>query len=259
MKKTTVTIVLLAILLVATQPGKIRAGIVASVVEGISTEPTQILNNIELMGINIAEWTEVAQQLEQLAHEAEMIEHQLTNLQHLGYHPQDFVNSLQDLSDVVEQGQVLSYASQNINALHSQMFPGYNTYRYQNLTPSLMQQRYQTWSQQNRDNVTTALQAVNIHEETLMDEESRRITLQQLSQYAIDGNLEALQVANDLASEQTDSLHKLRQLIMVNTQLQANYMANEIDEEDLDKANWEKLSTSTPPIIGDESNTLSNW
>ena len=245
MKQYKIATLILAALLLSARPNQAEAGIVGSVVEGIATEPTQIMNNIELGGINISQWLEIAQQLIQLEHEVEMINNQLKNLETYGYQQLPFINELEDLSDVVEQGQILSYVAQNIDAQFASKYPGYVNYRWQQLTPAVMRQKYQNWSLQNARNVKTALRAAHVQEETILDEKTRLREIQWLSQSS-DGRLKAIQAGNMVSLEMADSLLRLRQLVMVNSEMHANYMANEQDKEDMDKAKWEQMSTAAP-------------
>ena len=234
-----IAIALLTILLVTAQPGKIRAGIIWSIISGISTEPTQIMNNLELLGINNAEWTQVAQQLEQLAHELAMIENQLKNLLTLVDVPLAFINTLEQLSQVVQQGQILSYTALNVDAQYANMYPGYAVYRNQDVSSAVLRQKYVDWSQHNMDNIKAALKASGIQEQTILNEQKRLNTIVDLSKSA-EGRLQAVQAGNLIAAEQVSSLQRLRQLVMTNNQLMANYQAKEQDKEDLDAPKWEQ-------------------
>lgn len=254
---TKIATLLLPILLVL-HPGKIEAGIAASIIEGIATEPTQIMNNIELVGINISELLEVYQQLEQLAHEVQMIENQLKNLLQLADDPLALINSLKQLSDVVQRGQVLSYVARNIDEQYANMYPGYSVYISQDLSTSALKQKYKSWSQHNLDNIKAALKACNIQEDTILNEEERLETIVELSKNA-EGRLQALQAGNLIAGEQVRSIQRLRQLVMVNSQLQANFQAKEQDKEDIIAAKWQQLTEGESSVVGNESSIVDDF
>ncbi len=224
---------------------KIQAGIIGSVIEGIATEPTQIMNNIELTGVDLSDYTQVIQQVRQLAHEVEMINNQLKNLETLNNNPTATITTLEQLAQAVQRGQILSYASSNIDSQYAHLYPGYAAYRNQNLTPAIIQQRYTAWDQGNANNIKDTLHAAGLQEQTIFSERQRLQTITAMSRTA-HGRLQALQAGNLIAAEQTTSLQRLRELVMTNMQLQANYQAQQQDRRDVERAQWQQeIGTET--------------
>jgi P-type conjugative transfer protein TrbJ len=145
----------------------------------MATEFTQILNNLELVGIDSTEIEALAQQADQLMNEATMIENQLKNLRTLDNNPLAMINALERLSNIVQQGQIVSYAAQNIDALYAHMYPGYTTYLNQDISSAVLQQKHLDWSQRNTDNIKGTLKASGIQEQTLLNEQDRMDTILQ--------------------------------------------------------------------------------
>ncbi len=235
---------LVLLLAVLTNPSTTRAGFIYSFIVGLSTEITQIANNVELFGINLAQWEEVAQQVVQLEHEVVMIENQLKNLETLVDTPLPMINTLEDLSNVVQRGQVLSYAAANIENQIKNMHTDFAGHMATEVTPQYLEQQYIDWGNRNRDNITAALNASGIQEETIVDERARLETIVEMSKTS-EGRLQAIQAGNLIASEQVESLQKLRQLIMTSQQFHAN-------DRDIDNDKAEVRRAAFTQGVGDE-------
>ena len=216
-----------------------------------ATEFTQIANNIELV-------MQLAQQVEDYANQVEQLNIQLQNLEHLSERPMEAINTLQQLSDIIGQGQVVSYAAMNANQQLAELFPGYGEYKNQELTPAVIDQRYQEWSGQNKDSITAVLDGLGIQNNTLGQEDQNIDTLIDMSRSS-NGNLQALQAGNLIAAEETKSLQRLRQLLMANSQLQANYMASEQDQRDLTRAKWNQLIGEEETNTADAESILNDF
>ncbi len=237
-----------------------KAGIIADIYEGISTEVTQLANNVELISTDIGQWKEVTQQVTQLEHEVEMITNQLINLEKLAEDPLSavpLVNTLEQLDEVVKKGQVLSYASSNLDADFSKLYPGYETYISQALNSQTMQQKYKGWSQSNMMSIKDALDEAHLQNMTMNNERERLNTLETMSQ-TVDGRLQALQAGNLVAIEEAKSLQRLRKLVADNNQLHANYMAEEQDRKDIENAKWQQLQGEGDAVPGAGENILND-
>ncbi|MBU0966887.1 MAG: P-type conjugative transfer protein TrbJ [Proteobacteria bacterium] len=224
----------------------------------MATEFTQILNNLELVGIEGTEIEALAQQAEQLMNEATMIENQLKNLRTLEDNPLAMINSLERLSDIVQQGQIVSYAAQNIDALYANKYPGYSTYLNQDLSSAVLQQKHLDWSQSNTDNIKATLKASGIQEQTLLNEQGRMDTIVNMSKTS-EGRLQAIQAGNLIAAEEVASLQRLRQLIMVNNQHMANYQAQQQDKEDVNAAKWQQVTGGATTVLGNERSIINDF
>ncbi|MCJ7601928.1 MAG: P-type conjugative transfer protein TrbJ [Desulfobulbaceae bacterium] len=224
----------------------------------MATEFTQILNNLELVGIESTEIEALAQQADQLMNEATMIENQLKNLRTLDNNPLAMINALERLSNIVQQGQIVSYAAQNIDALYAHMYPGYTTYLNQDISSAVLQQKHLDWSQRNTDNIKATLKASGIQEQTLLNEQDRMDTIVSMSKTS-EGRLQAIQAGNLIAAEEVSSLQRLRQLIMVNNQHMANYQAQQQDKEDVNAAKWQQVTGGATTVLGDERSIIDDF
>lgn len=210
---------------------------------GGALEITQILNNTELGGLNGTAASQLARQAEQLVHEIEMIENQLLNLQNYTNNPTALVNTLTSLSQLIQQGEVLSYAGLNLDSQFTSLYPGYTTYKGMGtITPTFIKNQFTSWNQQNQDSILATLKAANLQEATMFNEESRVATITQMSKDSV-GALQVAQAGNLLASEQAASLQRLRKILMDQSQLHANYYALEGDKDALKKSKWEQMTT----------------
>lgn len=247
-----------SLLIPSINPPTVKAGAIYSFIVGLATEETQWANLGQLLGINISDFTEVVQQVEQLAHEVQMIENQLQNLLKLGGSPEAIINTLEQLASVVQQGQILSYAAADIDDQYTNLYPGYDVYRTQDISADALHQKYSTWSRHNMDNIKAALKAAGIQQETITNERDFIHALEQQSEDA-EGRMQVLMAGNRLAAQEGESLLSLRELVMTNSQLLANWMAKEQDDEDIERAHTEQVMSATLPVLGDESNILDDF
>ena len=250
MRVNKITAALLVSLLVV--PPTVKAG------GADATEFTQLLNNIELGELNGTELSALARQAQQLLNETAMIQNQLKNLVTLEDNPVAMVNALKQLSNIVQQGQIMSYAAQNVDALYANMYPGYSTYLNQDISSAILQQKHLDWSQRNTDNIKATLKASGIHEQTLLNEQDRLDTLVGMSKTS-GGRLQAIQAGNLIAAEEVASLQRLRQLIMVNNQHMANYQAQQQDKEDVNAAKWQQVTGGATTVLGDERSIINDF
>ncbi|MFH1216517.1 MAG: P-type conjugative transfer protein TrbJ [Pseudomonadota bacterium] len=239
-------------------PPTVKAGGGGSSVSGVATEVTQLLNNLELAGLHSTELSALAQQSQQLLNEAFMIQNQLKNLLTLNNNPLAMINTLQQLSNIVQQGQIVSYAAQNIDALYANMYPGYSTYQNQDISSAILQQKHLDWSQSNTDNIKATLKASGIQEQTILTEQDRLDSIVSMSQTS-EGRLQAIQAGNLIAAEEVASLQRLRQLIMVNNQHMANYQARQQDKEDVNAAKWQQVTGGATTVLGDERSMINDF
>jgi type IV secretion system protein TrbJ len=192
-----------------------------------ATEMTQIANNMELV-------TSVAQQAEQLANELNMYQNMVTNLANI---PSQVWTSVQkdldSVANVVQQGEAISFAQQNIATAFQAKYPGYT--QANDFTKS-----YQSWSASALDGLNEALQAAGLQSQQFTTEEAALNQLRSMSQSSV-GRMQAIQVGNQIAVEQVAQTQKLRELVMAQTQSQSNYLAAEKSEKDAQQAEVEQL------------------
>ncbi|MES2758095.1 MAG: P-type conjugative transfer protein TrbJ [Pseudomonadota bacterium] len=190
---------------------------------GGSTEITQLLNNVELVGQSAQMYLQVQQTLQQVV----MAKQQLQNL--LAAPVQNWGQAQQDLAalaDLVTKTGALTYASGNIDQLFRQKFPGYA----RTAGNSNYGAKYQGLVQSQLDGLNSALQAAGLQSSQFVNE---RAALQQIQGISAgsQGSLQALQAGNMIASQTIDQLQKLRQLTMSQMQAQNSYLAGQAQQQ----------------------------
>lgn len=233
-------LIALLVIGISTPTQKTHAG---GTISGFATEVTQILNNIELAGLNLTQIKALANQAQQLVNEALMIEMQIKNLLVLADNPLALVNSLTQLSSVVERGQILSYVASNIEGDYQTKYEGYTTYETNGITSDEIIQKYTDWSQDNEDNIIAHLESAGLQEETIENEEARVAAILLMSQSS-EGRLQAIQAGNQIAAEQVRGLQRLRKLMLDQAQFNANFAAIEKDKDDVDLVKWREVTSA---------------
>jgi len=212
---------------VTINPPAARAG-----VPGVfATEYTQLLNYVELVGALEKQVMMVENQLTQIAN---MTKQGITiNNQLFGMIGSDIAN----LRQIVNTGEALSYTMSNMDGAFRLRFPGYST-------STNYGQSYQTWSQTSLDSTLGALNAAGLQNSQFDSDTALLQTLQQQSTSAV-GRMQALEVGNQIAENQSEQLMKLRQLMMADMQSKASYQGSLVQAEATRQANSDAFFGST--------------
>ena len=188
-----------------------------------ATEYTQLLNYVELVGALEKQVIMVENQLTEIA---DMTKHGITiSNQLFGTVGSDIAN----LRQIVNTGQALSYTMSNMDGAFRLRFPGYST-------STNFGQSYQTWSQTSLDSTLGALNAAGLQNSQFNSDTAMLQTLQQQSTSAV-GRMQALEVGNQIAENQSEQLMKLRQLMMADMQSKASYQGSLVQAEATKQAN----------------------
>lgn len=195
-----------------------------------ATEPTQILNNLQLVA-------SYAQQANQTVTQIQQYQTMLKNLlnmtpsQMLGevagklWNDNNMSTAFKNLSTIVSAGQKISYTLSNQDQYFKNLHPGYGSvWDFQNA--------YRNWSDNTLNSIQGALQVVSAHMDDFSNEQSMIQQLQQRSQSA-QGQLQALQAGNEVGVAMVGQLEKLRQLQMAQMQSQNQYLAAQVDKENM--------------------------
>jgi P-type conjugative transfer protein TrbJ len=196
-----------------------------------ATEYTQILNYVELAG--------------QLEKQVLMVENQLNQLADMAKHGITITNQLfgtvasdiNNLNQIVKTGQSLSYTMSNLDGSFRLRFPGYSS-------STNYGQSYQTWSQTSLDSTRGALNAAGLQNSQFNSDEALLKTLQGQSQSAV-GRMQAIEVGNQIAENQSEQLMKLRQLMMADIQSKAAYQGALVQAEATKQANSDQFFGQT--------------
>src|ERR1700744_67648 len=194
--KTTSAVGMIAVMGTATIcPAPAHAG-----VPGVfATEYTQLLNYAELVG--------------QLEKQVSMVENQLTQISDMTKHGLTITDQLfgtvasdiANLRQIVNTGQSLSYTMSNMDGAFKVRFPGYSS-------TTNYGQSYQQWSQTSLDSTLGALKAAGLQNSQFDSDAAVLKTLQNQSTSSV-GRMQALEVGNQIAENQSEQLMKLRQVL----------------------------------------------
>jgi type IV secretion system protein TrbJ len=206
---------------------------------GCATEATQLLNNAQLAQQAAQQAQMIQQQLQQLQQAIAQTSLLQTNTQ--AAPSQLWGNAstlLQQLQNVVQQGNAISYASANIDSRFRQTYSGYQP------TPNYSQS-YQNWSSATLDSIRTALNAANLQSQNFATEEGLVKQLQTLGK-SNTGQMQAIQTGNMISIELVQQLRQLRQLNMAQMQAQNNYLAASQTTAATNQANQDRLFNNIP-------------
>jgi P-type conjugative transfer protein TrbJ len=219
-----------------------------------ATEPTQILNNVELGIISAQEVQAVAQRVTQIANQIQQIQNMLTNTlpipnQVWGQIQQEIAPLLQ----VVQQGQAIAYTMANVDQQFQVRFPDYNNWMNANFGAQNFMQSYRQWYTTQRDAISGALQVANLQAGQFQNENQVMAQLNAMGNSA-QGRMQALQVGAQIANQQVQQLQKLRQLVMSQMNMQANYLAAEAAKDAAKQARAERFwGTDRGTQVGDSA------
>ena len=232
------------LMLVPTSPS--YAGTVMG--NGGALEITQQMNLAELLKIaydTMKSVSVVKAQLENMQQQGEQL---------IGEHWGSTFTSLTKLSQAVRQGESLAYSLSSIDEVYRRKFPSFESYLSQQPSwdGSFYADKYNEWSQTNRDTIASAMAAVGMQAEDFVSEEVTMQLLQDMSSSSV-GRMQTIQAGNQIAAQQVRQLQKLRQLMMLHLQTQSNYQAWQSDKESMQAAGREKFFTEpSRAVVGDE-------
>ncbi|MFA1030091.1 TrbJ protein [Pseudomonas syringae pv. helianthi] len=149
---------------------------------------------------------------------------------------------LKNVANIYNRSQSLGRQIQNMDSQFNTAFPGFQSYLNQaaNSTEVPARERYQKWSEQNRDSVKAALEAANLNTSTFESEDTQLDHMVARSQSAV-GRMQAIQAGNEIASQNVQQLQKLRDLLATQINMQGNYMAEQGDRKAASEAAEQKF------------------
>jgi P-type conjugative transfer protein TrbJ len=209
------------------------------------------------------EWTQLANKVtmvQQLAQQAQQLQTEVGQLQNMQLNTQVAPNqvwgtAVQDfnqLTSLLQQSQALASTAGNLDQQFATRYGTYTTYLTGKLTANDWKSKYSQWSKEATDNALYTMKGLGLQSAQMQDEQALMQQLQGLSG-STQGRMQALQVANMMAAQNVDQIQKLRQLMMMQLQMQANYVAMQQDKEAAKEANRENLYSNwknTPDTDG---------
>lgn len=234
------TFTLLGIALLA--PGSIaRAGAVIG-----ATEPTQIMNNFQLLASYVEQAQQTVTQINQyqamLRNLERMTPSNLLDAQARRlWQDQNMTKTFLGLRNVVIGGQTVSYSLANIDTQFKKLHPSYASYGQ----GYNYNQAYANWSDTTLGSVRNALALVTAHSDAFVAEEGMMSELQAKSQSA-SGQLQSLQAGQQISMAMVGQLQKLGQLQMAQAAVQNAYVAGDQSRRDSTSAALKAIANQAP-------------
>ena len=209
------------------------------------------------------QWTALASKVvlvEQLINQGKQLENEVSQLANMvtntkavpnmiwGTATQDF----NQLNSLLSQSKSLAYTAGNLDQQFAARYGTYPQYLSENMTASDWQSKYAEWSKEGTDNALYAYKGLGLQASQLKNEQAMMQQLQSMAGTA-EGRMQALQIGNMMAAQNVQQLQELRQLMMMQLQMQADYVAMQQDKEAAHEANRTNLYTnwkSTPDTDG---------
>lgn len=197
-----------------------------------ATEPTQILNMIQL----VMSYVEQAQQTATQMKQYETMVRNLMSLSPSGalnqnarqlWQDQGMVQVFSNLRKIVVDGQSVAYTMGNMDTQFKKMYPGYGGFG----SGTDFFKSYQGWSDNTLGQVKNAVGMVTAHSENFATEEGMVQELMNASNSA-QGQLQAVQAGNQIGVAMVGQMQKLRQLQMAQMQAQNAYIAGQQSRSD---------------------------
>lgn len=219
---------------------KISQGADAVMCVNCGTEWTQLLNKAMMA-------KQLANQAVQLKTEIGQYQDMLTNSKGMptqlwGRAMQDF----QQLTGLMQRSKSLAYSARNLDGQFAARYGTYNSYLSKKMGNADWQNKYAQWSHEGTDNTLYAMKGLGVQATQLQNDQALLQRLQTMAGSA-EGRMQAMQVANMIAAQNADQVMKLRQLMMMQLQMQANYLALQQDQAAARQASREKLYRTWKP------------
>lgn len=232
-----------------------------------ATEFTQILNNGELIALGGQNAEQIANQLTQITNQVEMINNQISiyenMLQNTLSLPQqvwgEVEQNLGQLQDIVQQGQAIAFSMGNLDDTLQQRFESYANFTANGLpSEDTFSTMYQTWSDTNRDTISSTLKAAGYTAAQFTTEEATMQKLRAHSQSA-EGQKQALQVGHEIAAQQVEQMQKLRGLVSQQMTMMGTWYQSEQTARDHTKAASDEFFKSPSVTSGSGQDFKPQW
>lgn len=211
-----------------------------------------------------SEYTQLANKLtmvKQLATQAQQLKAQLSQLADMTTNSKtvgtqiwgNTVGDFKQLQNLLSKSRSLANLMGNLDGQFASRYGTYTSYLNKKMNSATWQGKYAQWSDQAYDNTLYTLKGLGLQANQMQNDQLVMKRLQQMSGTA-EGRMEALQVANMLASQTADQIYKLRELGILQASMQAEYLAQQQDKDAASRAAANKMYNFTPlPYRGGQS------
>ncbi len=217
-------------------------------VTGQATEWTQLANNAELVSLVGQSAEQVNNQIRQISQLAEQIQNQMSiyqnMLQNTAQLPVHIWGQVEDdlkrLQSIAGKGQGVAFSMGNIDDVLKQRFQSFSQLRTNLPDGQSFSSSYQNWSDTNRDTIANTLRAASLTARQFASEEATIATLRSMSETS-DGQMKALQIGHQIATQEVAQLQKLRGLVSQQMVMMGTWYRSEQTQRDLAQARREKF------------------
>lgn len=256
----------LAITMLASAAMSLPADVHAGAVTGQATEWTQLLNNSELLALTGQSAEQIKNQVTQITQLVEQIQNQLkiydNMLQNTAQLPTriwgQVENDLNQLRDLVNQGEGIAFSMGNLDDVLKQRFQSFGEFKTGLANGETFSSIYQSWSDTNRDTIAASLRAAGLTADQFSSEESTMAQLRNASESA-DGQMKALQIGHEIAAQQVAQGQKLRGLVSQQVTMLGTWLQSEQAAKDLAQTRREEFFNSTAPSTSGGQTMEPRW
>jgi P-type conjugative transfer protein TrbJ len=205
------------------------------------TEWTQIANNLELVA-------QLEQQVAMVQQQINQYRLLLTNTNPLNSHVwSNAIGEIRQLTNILDRAKSLSFTTGNLAGQFAKKYGDYKGYVAQKIGDQALNAKFRQWSEDMNSAVLTSLEAAGLQQQQIEGAEDNYLRHLEGEATTAEGQMQALQVGNQVAIALARQMQKLRTLIATTMQLQANYMQMRMDREAAQGAAWRNF-TKKPAI-----------
>ena len=152
------------------------------------------------------------------------------------------LGEIKKVTALLKKAKSLSFASANLDSAFAKKYADYKAYGAQTLDDDAFDAKYQQWSEDTGESVLATLKAAGLQAEQIEGAEDAYLRELEGRAETIEGRMQAIQLGNQIALATARQMQKLRQLMLINLQLQANYIQQRMDRNTMEPAAWHKFT-----------------
>lgn len=198
---------------------------------------------------------QLARQAEQLQTQLRSYEQQVRDGLSLPQHLfGDVARDIAAVNQVFQQAKGLAYTASNLDEIFAQRYGSFDSYKQAGVGAAQLQDKYRQWNAESSSTVLQTMRALGVQSQGMASEQDLLRQLQSQARSA-QGHQQTLAVGNELAAENVAQMQRLRQLLMLQVQLQAQALQIEADREAVSAARNREFfgTTGTPPTYTGET------
>lgn len=208
-----------------------------------ATEMTQLMNNAELIGIGKLEMEQVGLQVDQLKAQLDLVQGQLKAYENMIQNtlnlPEtvwgDVTGTLGELRSVYEQANTLAMKGAQLDEFLKRGLVDDPLFAQSGYSRDAYAERYDDWVERSQSALEATLQAGRVTMEDVQSE-ARMIERIQDQGRTVNGQVEAIQVGNELAASMARQMTQLRSITAAQNEATAVYQARMLADMDADEA-----------------------